>query len=143
MGNVHLTSFLTMSFFRLTKRDGCGRSPLHVAVVMNDALAAMELLHLCVPTQIHDIYGLTPAVSARNRGFFYADIIDRTPADQWIVLKRVGGLVPNDTADPRGLPSSPPSRSPSSGSTRAAGPSGPTPPGAARSSPSTSARRKT
>ena len=54
---------------------------------MNDALGVMEHLHLGVPTQTRDIRGLTPAVSARNRGFFFcADHIDRTPADQWVVL---------------------------------------------------------
>ena len=71
----------------------------------------MELLHLGVPTQTRDIRGLTPAVSARNRWFFCADLIDRTPADQWVVLKRVRALVPYDTADPRALPLDPTSTS--------------------------------
>ena len=63
-----------------------------------------------MPTQ-RDILGLTPAVSARNGGFFCADPIDRTPADQWVVLKRVPALVPYDTADPRALPLDPTSTS--------------------------------
>ena len=120
-----------------TKRDGCGLSPLHVAVAMNDALAAMEHLHLGVPTQTRDIRWLTPDVSARTPRFC-ADLIDRTPLDQWVVLKRVRALVPCDTAD-TSPPSTRPTQSPSSGRTRAAGPSGSTPAGAAASSPLTSA----
>ena len=45
----------------------------------------MELLHLGVPTQTRDIRA-DPAVSARDSGFFFcAALIDRTPADQWVV----------------------------------------------------------
>ena len=42
-----------------------------------------------------------PAISARNRGFFScADLIDWTPANQWVVP----ALVPHDTVDPRAIP---------------------------------------
>ena len=85
LGYARLISFLNTRFRRLTQRDGCGRCPIHVAVVMNGALTAMELLYIGTPTQTHDIYGLTPAVSTRNSVLFYADHIDRTPADQWVI----------------------------------------------------------
>ena len=74
---------------------------------MNDAIDVMEHLPFGVPTLKRDLNGLTQAVSARNRGFFYADHIDRTPAGQWVVLKRVRALVPFNTADPRALPLEP------------------------------------
>ena len=91
----------------LTQRDGCSGLPLHVAVVMNDSLGVMELLHLGVPTQMRDIRGLTPAVSARNGGSFFEDLIDPALLGQWVVLKRVRALVPCDTADPRAIPLDP------------------------------------
>ena len=110
---------------------------------MNDAIDVMEHLPFGVPTLKRDLNGLTQAVSARNRGFFYADHIDRTPAGQWVVLKRVRALVPFNTADPRALPSSRTTRPPSFWNTRAAGPSGQTPPGDAACSSSTSTARRT
>ena len=41
----------------LPQRDGFWRSPLHVAVVMNDDLWVMEHLYLGVATQTRDIRG--------------------------------------------------------------------------------------
>ena len=56
VGSVHFIGFLCTRFpDTQTQRDGCGRSPLGVTVVKNDALWVMELLHLGVPTQTRDI----------------------------------------------------------------------------------------
>ena len=90
----------------------------------------MEHLHFGVPTPTRTS-GLTPAVSARNPRLSCADLTGRTPADQWVVLKRVRALVPYDNADHR--PLEPADTIAVSWSTRAAGPSGPKPPGAVAS----------
>ena len=107
----------------LPQRDGWGRSPLHVAVVMSDALAVMELLPLGVPTQTRDIRGLPPPSPPDTAGSS-ARTTSTGRAGQWVVLKRVPALVPYDTADPAPSPSARPTQPPSSWSTRAAGPAG-------------------
>ena len=100
VGYVHLIGILgTRIPDTQTQRDGCGRSPLHVAVVMNDALGVMELLPLGVPTQTRDIRGLPPPSPPDTAGSS-ARTTSTGRAGQWVVLKRVRALVPYDTYDP-------------------------------------------
>ena len=66
---------------------------------MNDAIGAMEHLHLCVPTQTRDIRALTPPSPPETAGSSARTTSTRR-AGQWVVLKRVRALVPYDTYDP-------------------------------------------
>ncbi|GAB1220369.1 hypothetical protein ENUP19_0052G0023 [Entamoeba nuttalli] len=71
-GMVHLIDdIIAAAPETLNARDGCGRTPLHVAVVMNDAVSVKKLIeHGCDKTQI-DIRKLSAQQSAINRGYIH------------------------------------------------------------------------
>ncbi|EKE39641.1 ankyrin, putative [Entamoeba nuttalli P19] len=71
-------------------QDGCGRTPLHIAVIKNDALAVSTLVESGCDCMIKDIRGLTPAESAINRGYIHCyNIIQKIPKERWTTIKKV------------------------------------------------------
>ncbi|KAL7712275.1 Ankyrin repeat-containing protein [Entamoeba marina] len=88
-GMVHMIDFLVKYFPKfLNERDGCGRTPLHVAVVFNDALCVERLIsHQCSTSEI-DIRGLTAEQSAINRGYIHLPIADWIPVKKAEVINK-------------------------------------------------------
>ncbi|ELP93097.1 ankyrin repeat domain containing protein, putative [Entamoeba invadens IP1] len=71
-GMVHLMDdLLSACPVLLNSRDGCGRTPLHVAVVMNDALSVKKLLEHGADTTQIDIRKMSALQSSINRGYIH------------------------------------------------------------------------
>ncbi|ELP89784.1 hypothetical protein EIN_425060 [Entamoeba invadens IP1] len=88
-GMVHLLEeVLSGDVNQLNARDGCGRTPLHVAVVMNDAICVQFLLEKGANLEEVDIRKMSPLSSAINRGYIHCyEIINKCTT--FTVIKRV------------------------------------------------------
>lgn len=82
----------------LNQRDGCGRTPLHVAVVMNDAVSVKKLIEHGADKEQLDIRKLSAQQSAINRGFIhcYELIAGQTTYTPIKKVKMVSDFLPDD-----------------------------------------------
>ncbi|ELP94808.1 ankyrin repeat-containing protein, putative [Entamoeba invadens IP1] len=93
-GTVNLLEYLCESYKELiNKRDACGRTPLHIAVIMNDALSVEILKRHGADLVMKDIRGMNVKQSATNRGFLHClDILNGTKKSEWVVINKVESL---------------------------------------------------
>ncbi|KAL7721844.1 Inversin-A [Entamoeba marina] len=106
-GFIHMIDSLIDSHPELLNaRDGCGRSPLHIAIVMNDACSISKLLIRGADTTMVDIRKLTPAQSAINRGFIhcYELLTQNTTTTSFTAIKKLKVTTPFPVTDDKFLP---------------------------------------